>query len=1016
MDLNRIAEELFAKIRGRFPGVTIGDGDGNVTTEPTEARYFEFTFKENNEDNDKISIALDDEDGVTVMYNKAIAGSEVSKKSWYDFLRELRTFSKKRMLNFDVRNISKSNLEKRDYQYLATNSGDSNMNESKLYGTSKLSYQDVDNAKIVIQHTESVNTEVPTGRTRNIKNIYIESPEGERFKYPFKHLAGARAMARHVAEGGTTYDEFGGHIVDLSEELSKLRKFKNYMGRSKVMAESLAEYTGVINDRISTVKKRIEHLQKPNFYKEAYETFEKPVFEEIPEDVKENWIDQLTIRQFNEELKDVFPYIYKLIGEGTRAKELGPEDFMAEDETTEAAEKIACLGCDAVSTKAAWQKNNDTCPKCKKSSKGVAESSEDDGYADWKRDDDRDWRDQEKGMPEPEDDEDDVSIMKPRVMKAFAKKGIKPVSMEWGYYDGTVDVVDSKGREWNYEPIGNKIIPKDEVEVEEGQNTKRLWMQINKYEQQAKRTKSPIKKDHFMKMADELRDKLPTNEDDVEEGRGNLKKKFNKALFWGLTSPEKIKKRVRQMSDDDLKMLAKKPGEGDNPGSEWDLQKKLINQELKRRYGIKPGKNEAEAVDVDEVNKSPKDIANLLYGNDADSFGSKLKRFFSLNWIAPMDANKTAGINALRKAGFDDNEIKKIRDAAHVAFGEAIDKFGRAELGSRDDSNFSGWILDISHPAAGGSYADKKIIEYVKKRIIDILSKDIKKDNEKEGNNEAEAPADWNTTIEGIFNELMGQWAEEDEQVDEIDIDSLSRDLEKDLSRRNKPETELEKAVRQYKDLKAMIPDHPLPSDRNTLQHITNQLTKLEAYIEKLQAKKESEEEKEQQSPLSEFILSFYDRANGAFPKGETAVLTMVEKDYGEQFIEPAKQFIEQINQTFEQYNGGQTQEGMFDRFKKKPKDQGTPLPDEPATIQVGEYDVELEPDDNGYIGYSWHDSTGKEHYEESPVAPNGSDRGVATMEELVDVIKGEIQYVEDRRVRSSGNEEFDRIRHLAGL
>jgi hypothetical protein len=40
----------------------------------------------------------------------------------------------------------------------------------------------------------------------------------------------------------------------------------------------------------------------------------------------------------------------------------------------EAVEKIACLGCDAVSTKAAWKKNNSVCPKCKDSSRGVAES------------------------------------------------------------------------------------------------------------------------------------------------------------------------------------------------------------------------------------------------------------------------------------------------------------------------------------------------------------------------------------------------------------------------------------------------------------------------------------------------------------------------------------------------------------------------------------------------------------------------------------------------------------------
>jgi len=38
------------------------------------------------------------------------------------------------------------------------------------------------------------------------------------------------------------------------------------------------------------------------------------------------------------------------------------------------AGKIACLGCDEVSTSAAWQKNSNICPKCKKSSQGVAES------------------------------------------------------------------------------------------------------------------------------------------------------------------------------------------------------------------------------------------------------------------------------------------------------------------------------------------------------------------------------------------------------------------------------------------------------------------------------------------------------------------------------------------------------------------------------------------------------------------------------------------------------------------
>ena len=63
-----------------------------------------------------------------------------------------------------------------------------------------------------------------------------------------------------------------------------------------------------------------------------------------------------------------------------------------------------------------------------------------------------------------------------------------------------------------------------------------------------------------------------------------------------------------------------------------------------------------------------------------------------------------------------------------------------------------------------------------------------------------------------------------------------------------------------------------------------------------------TEEPEEQKTPLGEFILSYFDRETGVFPKGETAVLTMIEKDYGEQFIEPAKAFIEQIGAKFEEF------------------------------------------------------------------------------------------------------------------
>ena len=324
-EFDKIGEDLFNKIRGRFPEVTIGNKEGSVTNEPEMARFFDFDYNGLG----KVSVAIDEDEGLTVIYSKDFMEDQddTTQRNWYDFLKELRIFSKKRMMEYSVRDITKSNLNKRDYKFLAKTPEDENMNESKLYGTSRISYQKIGEARIVIKHTEGVNQESAAGRTRSIGKIYIESAEGERFIYPFKHLSGARAMARHVAEGGKPHDEFGGHIVGLSEEMSKLRKFNNYMGRSAVMAESLSGYVDAVKERISTVKKTIESLQKPKFYAETFAAYAKPMMEDVPSDVAENWIDQLTIKQFNEELADVFPYIYNLVSEATKAKSLGPEDL-----------------------------------------------------------------------------------------------------------------------------------------------------------------------------------------------------------------------------------------------------------------------------------------------------------------------------------------------------------------------------------------------------------------------------------------------------------------------------------------------------------------------------------------------------------------------------------------------------------------------------------------------------------------------------------------------------------------
>jgi hypothetical protein len=342
-NLAPIAKELFGKIRTQFPKIQLGDANSKVTDRPEDARFFEFDFIKKGVNLGTVSVDISEDDGMVVIYSNDIAEEvpEGMKHQWFNFLRELREFAKQNMMKFSIRDTSKSNLEKRDYQYLSKKNGEDDMSdnvtESKLYGTAKTSFQEMGEAKLIVRHSQPVNYNLPAGRTQHIESIYIESAEGERFKYPYKHLNGARALATHVAHGGTSYDSIGEHIIGLSEELNKLRMFKGYVSRNPVVSEAMGAINSKVFERIDQVKKEIHSLQNPNYYKSFAESFASAEEQMIPEDVINDWIDRLTIRSFNEELKNVFPYIYKLVGEEVAPiKELSADDILGETEADSA--------------------------------------------------------------------------------------------------------------------------------------------------------------------------------------------------------------------------------------------------------------------------------------------------------------------------------------------------------------------------------------------------------------------------------------------------------------------------------------------------------------------------------------------------------------------------------------------------------------------------------------------------------------------------------------------------------
>ena len=322
-----ISNALFLKLKGLFSNIKMGNNDQGSLTDPSEALFFDFDFKVANKSIATISISLAEPGILKIFFSKDTIQKQddIIRAEWFDFIKSMRAFAKARLLQFDIHDIVKNNLDKRDYSFLSKKNKDQAMSESSLYGSTRSSYQKLENTKLIIRHSKKIDEAGINSRTRNIESVYVESANGERFRYPFIHLSGARAMQRHVANGGNPYDGFGQYIVSLSENIYNLRRFNQLVSRHAFLENTeitpIAEAARV---KVKSVKKTLESIQKQRGYeivKENFTTFEKT---ELSPEVLERLKSRFTIQQFNEELVDLFPYISDLLGED-QVTELGPK-------------------------------------------------------------------------------------------------------------------------------------------------------------------------------------------------------------------------------------------------------------------------------------------------------------------------------------------------------------------------------------------------------------------------------------------------------------------------------------------------------------------------------------------------------------------------------------------------------------------------------------------------------------------------------------------------------------------
>lgn len=315
-NIDKIAEELFDKIRSRFEKITIGNKEANETDEPSEARFFNFDYVDSEGHNyGNVMVNIVDEESLKVYFSKDITSEldEIQQKDWYNFLKDLRYFAKRNLLTFDTRDISKSNLTIRDVKQVAKDSSlpdASTVNESKLYGTTKTSIQEFGPVRLLIRHSDAVNEEIPGARSRRIQAMFIETELGERFRMPFTKLSAGRAMAQHLAHGGQVHDDAGQCIVEMVNEMNSLAFFaRNTRNRMFEDAETQAMADAAVQ-RYQELRNTMKHMGGARGYQEFAESFVpgSPIDEEF--DI-ESLKDRFVKKMFDERLTQALPYVQR---------------------------------------------------------------------------------------------------------------------------------------------------------------------------------------------------------------------------------------------------------------------------------------------------------------------------------------------------------------------------------------------------------------------------------------------------------------------------------------------------------------------------------------------------------------------------------------------------------------------------------------------------------------------------------------------------------------------------------
>ncbi len=276
VDFNTVADRVFDQLKGFGHSITVFDEDGKQTANAQKGRYFYST-------DEKFTVEInEDENVIKIKYGENTDPARMQKLQ-----NTIRNgIAKKFILGVDLRPYTGKDIELKDVDNMVK------VQESltPAAGSMKTSYQQTDGAKLIIRHSKPVNEEVRGSHSRNIKALFVENAQGERFRYPHIHLAGARTMVQHVSEGGMPYDEIGQKIIGLSEERSQLLQVARYI-KLNGLQEQANDVQFAVGQRLGQIKGLLGRYSPQQLMSDIHEQDETNL-EALQEKLTKNVFDE----------------------------------------------------------------------------------------------------------------------------------------------------------------------------------------------------------------------------------------------------------------------------------------------------------------------------------------------------------------------------------------------------------------------------------------------------------------------------------------------------------------------------------------------------------------------------------------------------------------------------------------------------------------------------------------------------------------------------------------------------